>query len=84
MAKLLKKPLQIYLDPAQDRALRAVASRSGLSVAAIIRQSVDLYLSQAVPAAEDPSLELIGLGRSGRSDLAEKHDQVFADEVRGR
>ncbi|MHB8618740.1 MAG: ribbon-helix-helix domain-containing protein [Chloroflexota bacterium] len=84
MPTLLKKPLQIYLEPGQDRAIRAAAGRSGVSVAEIIRRSVDLYLTTAMPAGQDPSLGLIGLGRSGRHDLAERHDEVLKHELDGR
>lgn len=81
MRKLLKRPLQIYLDPPQDRALRRLAGQSGASVAEIVRKSIDRYLAEAVPPGQDPSLGLIGLGRSGRSDLAEQHDHVIATQI---
>ena len=82
MRKLLKKPMQIYLDPAQDRALRGLAGQAGVSMAELIRKSIDHYLGEALSPGDDPSLGLIGLGRSGRDDLAEDHDRVIAADVR--
>jgi hypothetical protein len=71
------RPIQIYLRPAQDQALRALAARRGTSIAEVIRCSVDRYLL-ALPAEEDPALRLVDLGGSGRSDLAARHDEVLA------
>lgn len=77
MAKLTKKPIQIYLEPAQDRALRGLAQRRGASLGALVRQSVQRYLEEEVPLEEDPALGLLALGRSGRGDLSRDHDQYL-------
>ena len=82
MRKFLKKPLQVYLEPAQDRAVRTLAGKAGVSVAEIVRTSIDRYLAEAVPAGQDPSLGIIGLGRSGTGDLAEQHDRVISAQAR--
>jgi hypothetical protein len=75
------KPIQIYLKPEQDQALRVLAGRLGTSVAELIRRSVDLYLTSR-PVADDPALSLVGLGRSGRRDLSSDHDQFLAQAGR--
>jgi hypothetical protein len=80
---LNKKPLQIYLQPEQERALRNLAARYHVSLAELIRRSVDQYLAQSVPPEDDPSLELIGLGSSGRPDLAAAHDELVAHQALG-
>ena len=77
MRVLTKKPIQIYLEPAQDRALRALARRKGISIAELIRRSIDRYLAE-LPVEEDTALRVVGLGRSGRKDLASKHDDYLA------
>jgi len=74
---LAKKPIQIYLEPAQDRSLRALSQREGISLAALIRRTIDHYLAD-LPVEEDPALQVIGLGRSGREDMASKHDDYLA------
>lgn len=77
---LTKKPIQIYLEPRQDRALRALSKRRGVSIAELIRRSVDTYLVE-LPVEDDPALEVVGLFRSGRGDLAEDHDRYIAEWV---
>jgi hypothetical protein len=75
---LTKQPLQIYLKPAQDQALRALAEREGVSLAELIRRSIDKYLAE-LPPEDDPAMDLIGLGRSGRGDLSTNHDHYLAE-----
>ncbi len=77
MARLTKKPIQIYLEPGQDKALRILAERRGTSIGALIRQGVQRYLDQEIPVEEDPALDIVGLGSSGRSDLSEDHDKYL-------
>ena len=77
MSALAKKPIQIYLEPVQDKALRVLAGREGISLAALIRRTIDHYLAE-LPVEEDPALQVIGLGRSGREDMASKHDEYLA------
>jgi len=77
MRALAKKPIQIYLEPVQDKALRALAGREGISLAALIRRTIDHYLAE-LPVDKDPALQVIGLGRSGREDMASKHDDYLA------
>ena len=82
MRALVKKPIQIYLEPAQDRSLRALSQREGISLAALIRRTIDHYLAD-LPVEEDPALQVIGLGRSGRGDMSAKHDDYLASFTRG-
>lgn len=70
---LKKKPIQIYVEPSQDRALESLAKRKGVSKAAVIRLSLNKYLSE-IPIEEDPALKIIAIGKSGKGDLSEKHD----------
>ena len=78
-----RRPLQIYLQPRQDRALRLLAQREGVSLAEVVRRSLDHYIESEFPPEKDPSLQLIGLGRGSRSDLSENHDRVVAEQARG-
>lgn len=75
-----KKPLQIYLREDQLEALRTVAERRGESIAALVREGVDLLL-EGLPPEEDPLLDLVGLFDSGAGDLAERHDQYLAELI---
>lgn len=78
-----RRPLQVYLRPQQDRVLRLLADRQRVSLAELVRRSLDLYLEAALPAEKDPSLGLIGLGHSGCNDLSAQHDALVAIQARG-
>jgi hypothetical protein len=73
---LLARSCTAGLDD-QEKALRMVAERRGESLAALVREGVDLLLDK-LPPEEDPLLDLIGLFDSGYGDLAEQHDQHLA------
>jgi hypothetical protein len=47
-----KTPLHVHVTTAQQATLRDAAARSGVSVAAIVRQAIDNYISPARPAQE--------------------------------
>jgi hypothetical protein len=81
MAEPRKKPIQIYLREDQAETLHRIAERRGESVAALVRQGVDLFLEQ-LPVEEDSLLEIVGLYDSGRGDLAEKHDEHIVRLIR--
>lgn len=81
MKALKKKPIQIYLEPQQDDVLGDLSKKRGISKAAIIRESVEKYLKK-LPVREDAALGVIGLGRSGKGDLSDKHDRYIAGYAR--
>jgi len=72
MRTLTKKPIQVYLEFDQDQVLRALAQRLQVSMAELIRRSVDLFLAE-LPVEDDPAMRIVGLG-SGPPDLARNHD----------
>jgi predicted DNA-binding protein len=74
---MLKKPIQIYLDDRQHRALKAIARNSGSSIAALVRESIERYL-EAIPIAEDPAMRIVALGGGGPRDLARNHNKYLA------
>ena len=73
MRALKKKPIQIYIEPRQALALESLSKKKRISKAELIRISLDRYLS-ALPMEEDPALGIIGMGRSGKNDISERHD----------
>ncbi|HEY64910.1 MAG TPA: CopG family transcriptional regulator [Caldilineae bacterium] len=77
MRTLSKKPIQVYLDVDQEEALRALAQRLQISMAELIRRSVDQFLAE-LPVEDDPAMRLVGLG-SGPSDLARDHDRYLIE-----
>jgi hypothetical protein len=76
-----KKPMLVYLREDQFETLRAVAERRGESIAALVREGVDLLLD-GLPPSEDALLDVVGLYDSGRGDLSEKHDEHLVSMVK--
>jgi hypothetical protein len=77
---------QVYLTDEQHRALRQAARREGVSMTALLRRLVERELlgkRKGRDAAKDAILALADLGRSGRSDISERHDEALAEAFRG-
>lgn len=83
MRALKKKPIQIYIEPGQDNLLEILSKKRGVSKAAIIRSGLEKFLRE-LPVEEDPAIGLIGLGSSGKRDIAEKHDRYIARHAASR
>lgn len=80
MRKLRERPLQVYLRPDQDSALRQLAATRKVSMAELVREGVDSVIKNA-PIEEDPLLGIIGLGSSDVTDLAERHDYYIVQAI---
>lgn len=80
MKPLKKRPIQIYIEPKHERALDALAQKKGMAKAEIIRLSLDRYLSE-LPVEDDPAMDIINLGKSGKGDMAEKHDKYYIKHI---
>ena len=53
---------QIYITPAQDRAVKLLAQRQGTTEAEILRQAIDQFLIKyGISETQDPFAELIGM-----------------------
>lgn len=76
MKNLKKKPIQIYIGHQQNNVLEVLSKRRGISKAEIIRESIEKFLKD-LPVDEDPAMGLIGLGRSGRGDISDRHDRYL-------
>ena len=76
MKKLKKIPVQIYLDPEQQKIIGLLSKTSGKSKAAIIRSCISSFIVR-LPLEKDPALNIINLGASGKKDIAEKHDDYL-------
>jgi hypothetical protein len=68
-------PLQTYITPAQDKAVKRLAQQQGTTEAEIIRKALDLLLArEGLGEYEDPFDELIGLF-TGPSEV--NHDGIY-------
>lgn len=81
MRKMRERPIQIYLRPDQDKALRQMAQAEKVSIAELVRRGVDQLLT-TMPVEPDPLLGIIALGSSGKHDLAENHDKYLVESYR--
>jgi hypothetical protein len=74
---------QIQLTEEQSAALKQVAAQENVSVAEIIRRSVDATLrSSLCPSQEERrrrAIELSGMFHSGLSNVATDHDRYLAE-----
>jgi hypothetical protein len=73
---------QIALDPEQHARVKQKAASLGITMAEYIRRLVDDDLAGVEPQAS-PAV-IIGIGRSGGSDIAREGKRAVADAVAGR
>jgi hypothetical protein len=76
---------QVYFSEEQHRALRQAARREGISMTALLRRMVErevLGKLESQDYAKDAIMLLANLGRSGRSDVSENHDEALAEAFR--
>lgn len=64
----------VYLNAADYRRLKSMASEQGRSAAELVRDAVALYAAQA---AERPWPRSIGIGDSGIPDLADRYEEYM-------
>lgn len=74
---------QIQLTEEQSTNLRQLAEQENVSVAELIRRSVDHYLKKRRGFSEEERkkrlLSVIGIGDSGITDLGKSHDKYLAE-----
>jgi metal-responsive CopG/Arc/MetJ family transcriptional regulator len=73
---MAKRRIQIYLDPEVHQRLKERARAGGISLSELIRRMAKDYLRRE--AAPKDYLAIVGLGQSGKTDIAEKHDEYLA------
>ena len=78
------KRTQLQVDEATYEALRAAAFDRGVSMAAVVRESLRQYLAiDTEPVWNLDDLTFVGSGRSSRSGLepvSERHDEALAED----
>ena len=76
---------QIQLTERQAQTLKATAARRGVSMAELIRQSIDQLLEKAGELSSQDlrrkAAAAAGRFRSGQSDVSIRHDGYLADGV---
>lgn len=72
---------QVQLTEVQVKRLKALASQRGVSVAELVRESVDRHLSTALTLSglRERAISAIGGFRSDSRDTSENHDKYLAE-----
>lgn len=74
------KRTTIFIDEKAERELEFLAQRRGEPKARLVREAIAEYLvrQRDEPAA---ALAFVGIGRSGRTDIAERHEELLFEQV---
>ena len=74
---------QIQLTPEQSRRVKRVAERKGISVAEVIRQSIDIALvSEDLPSRDElkaKARSVFGKYQDRQTDVSENHDRYLPE-----
>lgn len=77
--------MQVQLTERQVAALKDRSRRTGVSLAALVREAVDSSIErQSDRDRWERALGAVGAFESGATDVSENHDREFADAVAGR
>jgi hypothetical protein len=76
------KRTTIFVPEPLERDLQLYARSERKPVAAVVREAIVEYLAERRPASALPSF--VGVGRSGRSDIAERHEELLWTDPHGR
>ena len=78
--------IQIQITKEQAKAIKRIALAHHVSVAELIRRAIDIMVKSSPVADPEEkrkrAIEIVGRFRSGRSDVARKHDRYLADAYR--
>ena len=70
------KRTTIFIEPQLERELQALARRNGQPMAAVVREAIAQYVA-ADKGRRPARLGFVASGRSGRSDVAERHEELL-------
>ena len=74
------KRTTIFADEETLLALRSIAKAEGVSLAEIIRKALEAFVAHHRSAR--PPLSIVGIGRSGRHDVAERAEELLLQALR--
>lgn len=72
----------ILLDDELDHHLKRLAAQQGRSAEYLLREAVAEYVLRH--RGKSPQLSFVAAGRSGQSDVAERHEEIIESEWSGR
>lgn len=71
------KRTTIFLDEADERELEHLARGRGAPKATLVREAIGEYLARRRGEVEAKPLAFVAIGRSGRSDVGERHEELL-------
>ena len=74
-ARLVMKRTTVFADDEVLRQLREIAKRENVTVSDLTRKALQEYVARRRPRRS--RLSLIGIGRSGRKDVAERAEEIL-------
>jgi len=74
------KRTTLFIDEGMERELQALARRRAVPVSRLVRESLGRYLT-AENQSQEVTLRFLGRGRSGRHDIAERHEDLLWREM---
>jgi hypothetical protein len=70
------KRTTLFVEESVDHELHALARRKGVPVSALVRESLARYVTEQ-RRSQTFSLQFLGRGHSGRTDVAERHEELL-------
>ena len=79
-ASRVREPVQVYLDPDDQKRLERLRERLATSKSDVLRRGLASLERELTDPEAHPALRIVGLGASpGGPDAGREHDQVLAD-----
>ncbi len=69
------KRTTVFADEKTLLALQAIARETDVSMAELIRKALEAFVAQY--RSSKPPLSIVGIGRSGRHDVAERSEELL-------
>ncbi len=73
------KRTTIFADESMLDALKEIARREDVSIAEVIRQALNRFIADRQRTKRLPSI--LGIGQSGRKDIAERYEELLWKET---
>jgi len=70
------KRIILFIEESVDHELHALARRKGVPMSALVRESLARYVTEQKDS-QPFALRFLGQGRSGRKDVAERHEELL-------
>lgn len=73
------KRTTIYVDDSLIKEIKEISKEENRSIADVLREAMENYIKHKVYRKK--KLSFIGIGNSGRKDIAERHEELLWEKV---